>query len=761
MKRAIFTVSVVLAFFLFYQPHVHGQSLSEWLIYFDDRTHYSQFLDEYKERVEDTADGWVVKALFSSDEIEKIKRLPIVSKVEPNYKKTLASTVSFNDPLFFQQWGFQKIDVEPVVNKFTEQNLLYGKSFIVNDQTLTYEGQPLYASRFFILPGQVKLSRLSVELNHVEGTWILEVLDEEGNRVAVNEGDLAKLDVLLPKNKVYTKLQILIKNTDEWEQAPVIEKVEGVNHVLVAVIDTGVSLHEDFCGNVLHSLGKNYISGEGMAIDDNGHGTHVTGIIAACPNNGKGVAGVAGIAADVLPLKVLDEQGTGSDFEIAQAVDDAVALGADVINLSLAGKGETLILYRAIQDALHHHTIVVAAAGNWGTFSKDVYPASYPGVITVAAIDENSKTLPFSDYGWDIDISAPGANIMSTYLNNSYKSLSGTSMATPFVTSAVALLKTEHPELDAIQVRKRLFQSALDIGEKGYDMYSGYGIVQMAKALRLPSSEAVDWLTIKDDQPIDTSQPQLLGLSHGLIGKDLYILLEDQLISKIKGDSEWVSVTLPDTRSGRSEKKLTVVSVDETGNVLAMDERLIKTTSKTLSSFSDIPTTFWAYQEIQRAYAQKLINGFADGTFRPNNYVTRRHAVMMMNRLFHWPLKQIHSPFTDTPFELAGALSIYSAYDQQVIQGYNNGKFYPENFLTRAQMAVMLARALKLSENSFSGKPYPFKDLSNPNQFAYYAVQQLAAKGIITKQDYFRPNELLTRAQFAAMLMRTYDYLQK
>lgn len=209
------------------------------------------------------------------------------------------------------------------------------------------------------------------------------------------------------------------------------------------------------------------------------------------------------------------------------------------------------------------------------------------------------------------------------------------------------------------------------------------------------------------------------------------------------------------------KKKLTAISADEAGNVLAVDERLIKTNDTASSSFSDVPATFWAYSDIQRAYAQKLINGFTDGTFRPREYVARRHAVMMMDRLFHWPLGQIRSPFTDTPLELAGALSIYSAYDKQVVKGYNDGKFYPETFLTRAQMAVMLARALHLSENSFSGTPYPFKDLADPNHFAYYAVQQLAAKGIITKQAYFRPNERLTRAQFAAMLMRTYDYLQK
>ncbi|MBA2874600.1 S8 family peptidase [Thermaerobacillus caldiproteolyticus] len=769
MKRLQPIVFVLLvSFFLFHPNDAHGQSLSEWLIYFDDEADYSQFIKHYtgrvedQERVEDQADGWVVKALFSKDEIETIKQSSIVSRVEPNYKKRLASFIRFNDPLFSQQWGIQKVDVASIMDQFHDQNLLYGKQIAINHETLTYEGQPLHASNVFILSEDgMKLSRLSVELDHAEGAWTLDIVDEQGERIAANTGYLPKLDVLIPKNKVYKKLQVVIK-ADGWTQIPVIKNITAVNHVLVAVVDTGASLHKDFCGNVLHSLGKDYVDGEGIAIDENGHGTHVTGIISACPNNGEGIAGVTGFApVDVIPLKVLDGQGTGSDFEIAQAVNDAVTFGADVINLSLAGKGKTLVLESAIQNALHHHVAVVAAAGNWGTLLQDVYPASYPGVITVAAINENNEMMPYSDYGWKIDLSAPGANIMSTYLNDSYQSLSGTSMATPFVTSAVALLKAAHPELDVIQIRKRLFQSALDIREKGYDIYSGHGVVQIAKAFQLPFSEAIDWLTIKDNQPVDTSQPQLLGVSNGLIGKDIYIFIEDQFILKRKIDSDWLSVALSTISSVRNEKKLTVVCADETGKIVAADERWMNPPSTSPASFSDVPTTFWAYREIQQAYSQKLINGFADNTFRPNQYLTRRHAVMMMNRLFHWPFQQIRSPFTDTPLTLGGALPIYSAYDQQIIKGYNNGKFYPENFVTRAQMAVMLARALKLSENSFSGTPYSFKDLSDSGHFAYYAVQQLASKGIITKQEYFRPNEFLTRAQFAAMMVRTYEYISK
>ncbi|RAK19900.1 subtilisin family serine protease [Anoxybacillus vitaminiphilus] len=762
-QKLVIGLFVMILSLFFHQQKVNGEFLQEWIVYFDNKENYMQFIEKYKNRIEDYMDEeLVLKAAFSSQEIEQVQHLSIVSKVEPNHKKSFASYLSFNDPLLFEQWGLEKIDVYQAMNQFISKNLLYGKRFIVNHAAVMYEEQPLRSSNFQVLLEETKLSRISVQLDHIEGPWLLEVLDEYGNVIAMNTGDLPKLDVLISKDKTYSRLQISLKNTEQWDQQPIVEKVIGVNHVLVAVIDTGVSLHKDFCGNVLHSLGKDYIDEQGIAIDENGHGTHVTGIIAACPNNGEGVAGTAGFApVDILPLKVLDQSGNGSDFDIAQAVNDAIVAHVDIINLSLAGQGETTILYEAIYAALRQNIIVVAAAGNWKMSTANIYPASYPGVITVAATNQSDNILPYSNYGWEVDISAPGLNIISTYLNDSYHSLSGTSMAAPFVTSAVAFLKAAHPDLDLIQIRQRLFQSALDVKSKGYDIYSGYGIVQISKAVNRTSSESIDWLTMKDFQTINLSNQQILGLSSGLIGKNVYIFIEGQLVSRFIGANSWQYIHLPAIQSARNEKNVTVIAAEQNGNVLASDDRIIILGNENqIQSFADVSETYWAYKDIQRAYNQYLINGFSDGTFRPNEYLKRRHGLMMIHRLFAWPPQQLVPPFKDTPLELSGALAIYSAYEQQVIKGYDNGNFYPEKLLTRAQMAVILARALKLSETSYDGAPYPFKDLSEPKHFAYYAVQQLADKGIITKQDYFRPNDFITRAQFAAMVMRTYDYLQ-
>ncbi|BDG30635.1 S8 family peptidase [Parageobacillus thermoglucosidasius] len=755
----LFMCCLLIGFIFLFEKDVHSQSLSEWVVYFQSEKDYSLFMEKYRDRVKDQEKEkqWAVKALFTKEEIGEIQKLSIVSKVEPNYQKSLASSF-FNDPLVSQQWGINKIDILSVASKFQQRNMLIGKQIATAQGVMAYEGQPLPMLSFSVLSEEeMKLSRLSATVDHVENTWTLQVTDKDGKVLAQNSGNLSTLDVLLPKNQTYKTLQIHIQ-ANGWKKPPVITNMTAVNHVLVAVIDTGAALHKDFCGNVLHSLGKDYVHPGRLALDDHGHGTHVTGIIAACANNHEGIVGAAGFApVDVVPFKVLDREGTGGDFEIAKAVNDAVSMGADVINLSLAGKGKTLVLEQAVQNALQHHVVVVAAAGNWGISLQDVYPASYPGVIAVAAVDEHNQIASYSDYGWKLDISAPGDNILSTFINNEYRTLSGTSMAAPFVSGVAALLKATDPRLDDIQIRKRLFESAEDIQEKGYDIHSGYGVVQAAKAIQLPYSEAVDWLTIKSGQPLSFSEKQILGISKGLIGKDVYVFIDDQLVEKRNMDDQWLSFALPDVPSARNEKKLTVVGADHTGKVAAFDERWVNSAASASASFSDVPSSFWAYEEIQTAYREKWINGFTDHTFRPNALLTRRHAVMMMNRLFQWRPQQIRSPFLDTPLTLAGALPIYAAYGQRIVKGYDDGHFYPERFVTRAQMAVMLARALKLSEDSFSGTPYAFKDMDG--SFAYYAVQQLADKGIVTKQPYFRPNEFLTRAQFAAMLARTYQYM--
>lgn len=272
-------------------------------------------------------------------------------------------------------------------------------------------------------------------------------------------------------------------------QAPEAWKEGGRTvQVTVAVLDTGVDYtHPDLANRVDAQNGYNYIDGNFDVMDDDGHGTHVAGIIAA-ELNSIGIAGVSGNAdVKILPLKVLDDQGNGTMYDVSFAIMDAVDKGADVINLSLSGERgqeEPKMLQEAIAYALEHDVVVVAAAGNDGDRVGRYVPASIPGVIAVSAVDEELELVKFSNYGSEIALTAPGEEILSTYLHGRYVYASGTSQAAPFVSGTIALMKASEPQLGMQEIEERLQRSAIDLGRKGPDEKYGYGLVNAYGALQ-------------------------------------------------------------------------------------------------------------------------------------------------------------------------------------------------------------------------------------------------------------------------------------
>ncbi len=187
----------------------------------------------------------------------------------------------------------------------------------------------------------------------------------------------------------------------------------GSNEVVVAVLDTGVQAdHPDLKGQVLE--GVNIVDKESKPDDDVGHGTHVSGIIAAAVNNGEGVAGISWFNK-VLPVKVLDSSGAGTTYSVAEGIIWATDHGAKVINMSLGNYASAEFLHDAIRYAYDHDVVLIAASGNDNT-DRPGYPAAYPEVFAVAATDNNGQKAHFSNYGDYIDVAAPGASIASTYL---------------------------------------------------------------------------------------------------------------------------------------------------------------------------------------------------------------------------------------------------------------------------------------------------------------------------------------------------------
>jgi len=249
--------------------------------------------------------------------------------------------------------------------------------------------------------------------------------------------------------------------------------------VRVAVVDTGIDLdHPDLAANI--AGGYNAISPSRNADDDNGHGTHVAGIIAALDNT----VGVLGVApqASLLAVKVLNRRGSGYLSDIIEGIQWSVNNGADVINMSLGTTSNVQSFHDAITAAYNAGVVVVAAAGNSGSRDNTVeYPAKYPEVIAVSATGTNNVIASFSSRGTEVELAAPGMNVPSTYMGGGLKTLSGTSMASPHVAGVAALIIASG--VNGVEnVRDRLHQTADDLGAGGKDNLYGYGLVDAEEA---------------------------------------------------------------------------------------------------------------------------------------------------------------------------------------------------------------------------------------------------------------------------------------
>jgi subtilisin family serine protease len=268
-----------------------------------------------------------------------------------------------------------------------------------------------------------------------------------------------------------------IHASDAWAAC-----IQGSPQVVVAVVDGGVDLsHPDLAANL--AQGYNFVENNTTPADDNGHGTHVAGIIAA-GLNGQGVVGVAP-QVKILPVRVMGN-GTGDDTTVSKGIRWA-ADRAQIINLSLGGPTVSSTLRDAINYAIQTKgRVVVAAAGNYGASGNAAqYPAALPGVVAVGAVDANGQHASFSNTGSYVQLSAPGVSILSTYLGGGYARMSGTSMAAPHVAGLAGLIWAQHPGYSAAQVIAAMQSTASDLGPAGKDSTYGYGLIDAYPAASL------------------------------------------------------------------------------------------------------------------------------------------------------------------------------------------------------------------------------------------------------------------------------------
>lgn len=255
------------------------------------------------------------------------------------------------------------------------------------------------------------------------------------------------------------------------------------------VIDTGYTNHPDLRDAVSKEKSRSFLSDE-RAIDDmNGHSTHVCGIIGARDND----IGVVGVAPEcsLVTGKVLGENGSGDFDAIRESLRYAKTLKPDVVNMSLGTNAYDEVTHNLIKDLYRMNIPVVAASGNDGEGNAVNYPGKYPEVICVTAFDKFGNPAKFNSTGPEANFSAPGVDIYSTWLNRKYIEISGTSMATPFVTGLVLLLLAKHEIQEAKtgmndcktveQIRQHLIKYADDKGVVGKDDIWGYGVIDPNK----------------------------------------------------------------------------------------------------------------------------------------------------------------------------------------------------------------------------------------------------------------------------------------
>lgn len=292
--------------------------------------------------------------------------------------------------------------------------------------------------------------------------------------VQANAGAFSANDPFSPKQSYLSQ----IGARKAWETA------REQTNITIAIVDTGVDLnHPDLKANLVE--GYNILSPKKPPMDDNGHGTGVAGVLGAVGNNGLGISGILW-KAKLMPIKALDHHGDGTEQDLGEGILQAVRSGAKIVVLSVGLYRYSPYMEDIVKYAESKGVLLVAAAGNDGLLlgSKVAvkYPAAYPTVFAVGGVKPDNTADSRTNSGPELDIAAPW-NVYTTGLGGGYRKDEGTSLAAPQVAAAAALVWAQHPKLEPYEVRELLRQTARDIGPAGHDELSGYGLLQIDKAV--------------------------------------------------------------------------------------------------------------------------------------------------------------------------------------------------------------------------------------------------------------------------------------
>jgi len=345
------------------------------------------------------------------------------------------------------------------------------------------------------------------EKEEIEKEYEVEFTEEQGQNgvytiITTEESNIEELSEEGGAGSVETDVPVKIAaDTVDWGVArigadKIWEKSTG-SSVVVAIVDTGIQLdHPDLQGNITE--GYDFVNDKSTASDDHGHGTHVAGIVASIQNQ-SGTIG-ASHTARLMPIKALNSTGSGYISDVAKGIYWATDNGAQVINMSIGTDVDTSVLKEAIRYASRKGVLMTAAAGN-ESGSPCSYPAAYGEVICVVATDSSNRLASFSNIGGEL--AAPGVSNYSTFLGSTYRYLSGTSMASPHVAGSLALVREACQTCTGTELRDILRETAIDLGEEGYDIIFGYGLVDLVAAIDKLMPEEDEVIEDPVEEPAD------------------------------------------------------------------------------------------------------------------------------------------------------------------------------------------------------------------------------------------------------------------
>jgi len=513
--------------------------------------------------------------------------------------------------------------------------------------------------------------------------------------------------------------------------------------VKIAILDTGIDTkHSDL-----------YVSGGACMLsrctnsynDDNGHGTHVAGIIAA-KNNNIGTIGVAP-EASIYAVKVLDRDGMGTTSTVLSGIDWAIKNKMDIINLSLSTPKPDLALKEMIDEAYRQGILVVSAVGNngngQGTGDTVEYPARYSSVIAVSAINQNNLRVSSSATGPSVEVAAPGEAIYSTVPTaydfdgnaNGYTWMTGTSMATPFVSGILALYKQQYPYKTNEEIRQLLQTNVVDLGNPGKDNWYGYGLVQMQE-IELPQIEV----------QLQSSGQGVATFSVRSIGDDVQgynVYRNGRKIKELQS-----SLTITDyILKGTYHYQFSTVSSAGKESSLTNVLKVVMSTP----DYKDLANDDWYAPHIIYLTSQGIVTGFNDGTVRSKSIMTRAEAVAILGRALGLNGTKRKTVFSDVDPNSFASGYIQSAYERGITSGFPDRTFRPKQPVTRAEMAILVAKAYQLGNDEV----VKFKDVTE-NVTGYKEIYKIANANI-TKgypDGLFKPYQHMTRLEFSVFIAR-------